>query len=174
MKKKLKLNTKIRDIKNFPKKGVVFKDITPLLQDAFYFKNLIDKLTGFFKDKRIDKVVGIDARGFLLASAVAYRLGTGVAIVRKKGKLPHKTIFQEYDLEYGKNTIEMHCDAILPGERVAIIDDVLATGGTAQATARLVEQLKGKIVGFGFLIDLKFLNGGKKLKGYKIYSLVKY
>ncbi len=172
--KKVKFKEKIRDVNDFPKKGVVFKDITPLLQDPVYFKRAIDGLVKFFKDKKIQKVVGIDARGFLLASAVAYKLGAGIAIVRKKGKLPYETIFQEYELEYGSNTIEMHKDAILAGERVAIIDDVLATGGTAKAAADLVEKLKGKIVGFGFLIDLTFLKGGEKLKKYKIYSLIKY
>ncbi len=173
-KNKLKLQTKIRDVNDFPKKGVIFKDITPLLQNPIYFKNAIDCLVGYFKDKKIQKVVGIDARGFLLASAVAYNLGAGIAIVRKKGKLPYETIFQEYDLEYGSNCIEMHKDAILAGERVAIIDDVLATGGTAKAAADLVEKLKGKIVGLGFLIDLTFLKGKDKLKKYKIHSLVKY
>ena len=171
---KFKLNTKIRDVNNFPKKGVIFKDITPLLQDPIYFKNAILGLVGYFKDKKVQKVVGIDARGFLLASTVAYKLGAGIAIVRKKGKLPCETILQEYDLEYGSNAIEMHKDAIAPRERVAIIDDVLATGGTAKAAADLVERLKGKIVGFGFLIDLTFLKGRKKLKKYKVYSLVKY
>jgi adenine phosphoribosyltransferase len=170
----IKLQSKIREIKDFPKKGVIFKDITPLLQDSAYFKSAIDGLADFFRDKKIDKIVGIDARGFLLASAVAYELGVGIAIVRKKGKLPYETILEEYDLEYGSNAIEMHKDAIRPKERVAIIDDVLATGGTAQATAGLVEKLQGKIVGFGFLIDLTFLKGGEKLKKYKIYSLVKY
>lgn len=173
-KKSFNFKSKIRDVADWPKKGVIFKDITPLLQEPVYFKRAIDGLVNFFQNKKIQKVVGIDARGFLLASAVAYQLGAGVAIVRKKGKLPYQAIMQEYDLEYGKNIIEMHQDAILPGERVAIIDDVLATGGTAQATAKLVESLKGKIVGIGFLINLTFLNGAKKLKKYKIYSLVKY
>jgi len=172
--KKINFKLKIREIADWPKKGVGFKDITPLLQDPIYFRNAIDKLADIFKNKKIQKVVGIDARGFLLASAVAYRLGAGVAIVRKKGKLPFETILQEYELEYGKNIIEMHKDAILPNERVAIIDDVLATGGTARATADLVEKLKGKIIGIGFLIDLTFLKGRDKLKKYKIYSLVKY
>jgi adenine phosphoribosyltransferase len=169
-----KIKSKIREIPDWPKKGVGFKDITPLLQDAVCFQKVIDELAKKFSNKKIDKIVGIDARGFLLASAVAYKLGAGVAIVRKKGKLPYQCLMQEYDLEYGTNCIEMHKDAILPGERVAIIDDVLATGGTAQACAKLVEQLKGKIVGIAFLMDLTFLKGKEKLKKYKIYSLIKY
>jgi len=168
------IKSKIREIPDWPKKGVGFKDITPLLQDAFCFQKVIDELAKKFSNKKIDKIVGIDARGFLLASAVAYKLGAGVAIVRKKGKLPYQCLMREYDLEYGTNCIEMHKDAILAGERVAIIDDVLATGGTAQACAKLVEQLKGKIVGIAFLMDLTFLKGKEKLKKYKIYSLIKY
>jgi len=168
------IKSKIREIPDWPKKGVGFKDITPLLQDPICFKKVIDELAKKFSNKKIDKIVGIDARGFLLASAVAYKLGAGVAIVRKKGKLPYQCIMREYDLEYGTNCIEMHKDAILPGERVAIIDDVLATGGTAQACAKLVEQLKGKIVGIAFLMDLSFLKGKEKLKKYKVYSLIKY
>ncbi len=168
------IKSKIREIPDWPKKGVGFKDITSLLQDAICFRTVINELAKKFANKKIDKIVGIDARGFLLASAVAYKLGAGVAIVRKKGKLPYQCIMQEYELEYGTNCIEMHEDAILPGERVAIIDDVLATGGTAAACAKLVEQLKGKIVGIAFLIDLSFLKGKDKLKKYKIYSLIKY
>jgi adenine phosphoribosyltransferase len=168
------LKSKIREIPDWPKKGVGFKDITPLLQDAAYFQKAIDGLAKIFKNKKIDKVVGIDARGFLLVSAVAYKLNAGVAIVRKKGKLPYHCIMQEYDLEYGANCIEMHTDAILPGERVAIIDDVLATGGTAEACAKLVEQLKGKIVGIAFLMDLTFLKGKNRLKNHKVYSLINY
>lgn len=172
---KLKLiKSKIREIPDWPKKGVSFKDITPLLQDPVYFKNIIDEFVKNFKDKKIDKIVGIDARGFLLASAVAYKLGAGIAIVRKKGKLPYQCIMREYDLEYGTNCIEMHKDAILPGERVAIIDDVLATGGTMKATIDLVKKLKGKIIGIDFLIELTYLKGRKNLKGYKIRPLVKY
>ncbi len=168
------LKSKIREIPDWPKKGVGFKDITPLLQDAKYFRRVINEFVKIFKDKKIDKVVGIDARGFLLASTVAYKLNAGVAIVRKKGKLPYRCIAQEYELEYGKSSIEMHTDAILPDERVVIIDDVLATGGTAQAAADLVEKLKGKIIGIAFLMDLTFLKGKDKLKKYKIYSLIEY
>jgi len=168
------LKEKIREIADWPKKGVNFKDITPLLQDAESFKFVIDKLAEFFIDKGVKKVVGIDARGFLLASGVAYKLGAGVAIVRKKGKLPYETIAREYDLEYGSTTIEMHKDAIRPKEKVIIIDDVLATGGTAKATVDLVETLGGDIVGLGFLIDLTFLKGRDKLSKYNIFSLIKY
>ncbi len=168
------LKSKILEIPNWPKKGVNFKDITPLLEEPKYFKYVIDKLAEPFKNKKIDKVVGIDARGFLLASAVAYKLNSGVAIVRKKGKLPRKTIRANYSLEYGENIIEMHRDAILRGDKILIIDDVLATGGTARATADLVKKLGGKILGIGFLIDLKFLNNGKKLENYNVYSLISY
>lgn len=168
------LKSKIREIPDWSRKGVNFKDITPLLEDAESFKSVIDKLAGFFKNKGVQKVVGINARGFLLASAVAYQLGAGVAIVRKKGKLPHKTIIREYELEYGSNVIEIHKDAIKPGEKAIIIDDVLATGGTAKATADLIEELGGDIVGIGFLIDLTFLEREGKLSKYNVYSLIKY
>ena len=166
------LKSKIREIPDWPQKGINFKDITPLLEDAESFKFAIDKLAEFFSDKGVEKVVGIDARGFLLASAVAYKLGAGVAIVRKKGKLPHETIIREYELEYGKNAIEMHKDAVKPNEKVIIIDDVLATGGTAKAAADLVETLGGNIIGLGFLIDLTFLKGKEKLAKYNAFSLI--
>lgn len=169
-----KLKSKIREIPDWPQKGVNFKDITPVLEDAVYFKFIVDRLAEFFANKEIKKVAGIDARGFLLASAVAYKLGAGVAIVRKKGKLPHETIAREYELEYGSNIIEIHKDAIKPKEKVIIIDDVLATGGTAKATADLIEALAGDIVGFGFLIDLTFLKGKEKLSKYDIFSLIQY
>jgi len=168
------LKLKIREIADYPKKGISFKDITPLLGDAKAFKCAIDKIASTYKDKKIDKVVGIDARGFLLASAVAYKLKAGLAIVRKKGKLPFKTIFSEYDLEYGKDIVEMHEDSIKTKERVIIIDDVLATGGTMEAAVKLVERLSGKIIGISFLIDLTFLKGKEKLKKYKVYSLIDY
>lgn len=171
---KLNLKSKIREVPDFPKIGVNFKDITPLLNDPKYFKQTIDLFTREFKNKKIQKIIAIDARGFLLASALAYKLGSGIVIVRKKGKLPHKTIACEYDLEYGKETLEIHKDSIKKGERVLIIDDVLATGGTALAAAKLAERLKAKIVGIGFLIELKFLNGKEKFKKYNIFSLIKY
>lgn len=170
----LNLKIKIREIPDFPKKGVNFKDITPLLSDSKYFKQVIDLFYKEFKKLKPVKIVAIDARGFLLASALAYKLGVGIVIARKKGKLPHKTIACEYDLEYGKEILEIHNDSIKKGECVLIIDDVLATGGTALAVAKLAEKLKAKIVGFGFLIELKLLNGREKLKKYKISSLIEY
>lgn len=170
----MNFKSKIRTIKNWPKKGVDFRDITPLLEDADSYKLAINELAKPFKNQKIDKVVGIDARGFLLAAPIAYKLGAGLAIIRKKGKLPAKTISQKYALEYASNTLEMHRDSIKPGEHILIIDDVLATGGTMQATCEIVEKLGGKIVGIVFLIELKFLEGKNKLKKYKIYSLIEY
>lgn len=168
------LKAKIREVPDWPQKGISFKDITPLLQDKDLFQKTIDALAKPYRGKKIDKVVGIDARGFLLASALAYTLKTGLAIVRKKGKLPHTTISKEYLLEYASNTIEMHRDAIAPGETVLIVDDVLATGGTMEATIELVEELRGKIIGIGFLIELDFLDGRKKLKDHAVHSLLRY
>jgi len=168
------IKSKIREIPDWPKKGVNFKDITPLIEDGRVFKKVIDVLAKPYLNKRIDKIVGIDARGFLLAAPLAYKLNTGLAIVRKKGKLPSKTVSRKYALEYGSNIIQMHKDSILPGERVLLVDDVLATGGTMKAAIDLVKELKGKIIGIDFLIELTFLKGRKKLGGYKIRSLVKY
>jgi len=168
------IKSKIREIPNWPQKGVNFKDITPLIEDGEVFKKVINALAKPYLNKRIDKIVGIDARGFLLAAALAYRLKSGIAIVRKKGKLPCRTVSKKYALEYGSNTIEMHKDTILPGEKVLLVDDVLATGGTMKATIDLVKKLKGKIIGIDFLIELTFLKGRKKLRGYKMRSLAKY
>lgn len=173
------IKSKIREIPNWPIKGVGFKDITPLLADAKLFKKIIDAMAAPYLNKKVDKVIGIDARGFLLASALAYKLKCGLAIVRKKGKLPWKTISKKYALEYGNNIIEMHRDAILPGQRVLIVDDVLATGGTMKATVDLVKKLSGKILGIEFLINLTFLRGEKNLwkalgKEVNIGSIVKY
>lgn len=168
------LKSKIREVSDFPKKGVSFKDITPVLEDPKCFKQIIDLFAREFKNKNVEKIVAIDARGFLLASALAYKLGAGIVIARKKGKLPYKTIVCEYDLEYGKETLEIHKDSIKKGEKVLIIDDVLATGGTAGAAAKLVSKLKGNIIGIGFLTELSFLNGRKKLKKYNVFSLIKY
>ena len=170
----LRARRKIRNVKHFPIKGITFKDITPLLEDAEIFRSLIDGLAGHFKGAKIDKVVGIDARGFLLASAVAYLLCAGMVIVRKKGKLPYKTIMREHDLEYGKSSLEIHVDAIKKGERILIIDDVLATGGTAGAAVKLVNALHGKIVGLGFLLEITKLGGRKKLRRYRIESLLSF
>ena len=168
------IKTKIREIPDWPKKGVNFKDITPLLQDKNVFRKIIDDLATPYIGKKIDKIVGIDARGFLMASALAYKLKSGIAIVRKKGKLPFKTIAQKYLLEYGSNTIEVHQYAILPGEKVIIVDDVLATGGTIKATVDLVKKLRGKILGIEFLIELGFLRGRRKIGKFKVRALAKY
>jgi len=165
---------KIRDIHDFPKEGIIFKDITTALGDPKSFKRIIDKLTERYADMKIDKVVGIDARGFILAGALAYTLGAGFVPIRKSGKLPHTTKKISYDLEYGSNTIEIHEDAITPGERVLIIDDLLATGGTMEAGASLVKQLGGEIVEIAFMIDLTFLEGKKKLKDHQVFSLIEF
>ena len=164
----------IREIPDWPKKGVNFKDITPLLENAEAFKFAVDELAKPYLGKKVDLIVGIDARGFIFASALAYKLGAGVAIVRKKGKLPGKTINHDYTLEYASSAIEMREDAIKPDQSVVIVDDLLATGGTMEAAIKLVEQLGGKIEGISFLIDLKFLKGKEKLKNYPIYSLISY
>lgn len=172
------IKSKIKEIPDWPKLGVNFKDITPLLEDKKLFSIIIDLLCEPYSDKKIDKIVGIDARGFLLASAMAYKLKTGLAVVRKKGKLPPETISEKYALEYGSNTIEMHQNSILPDERVLLVDDVLATGGTMKAVVELIKKLKGKIIGINFLIELNYLRGRKMLKrpgGYpKIISLINY
>lgn len=168
------LKKTIRNVPDWPQKGIIFRDITPVLEDKKLFRFLIDSLAKAVSKEKIDKIVGIDARGFILASALAYKLKTGLAIVRKKGKLPWKTIKKEYKLEYATETIEMHRDAIKPGERVLLCDDVLATGGTMKATIELVKKLKAKIVGVLFFIELKDLKGREKLKGYKIFSLIQF
>ncbi len=170
------LKAKIREIPDWPKPGVNFKDITTLLEDPVYFCYVIDQIAQPFIGQKIDKVVGIDARGFLLAAPVAYKLKAGLAIVRKKGKLPSRTIAQEYSLEYASNTVEMHEDTIKLGENVILVDDLCATGGTALAACDLIEKLGGKILAVSFLIDLPFLHGSKKLKqrGMKVSSLVEY
>jgi adenine phosphoribosyltransferase len=168
------LKSKIRDIKDWPKEGVNFKDITTLLEDGKAFRKAINAMARPFLKTKIDKVVGIDARGFIIASAMAYKLKTGLAIVRKKGKLPSKTISRDYGLEYANDTIEMHEDTILPGEKVLIVDDLLATGGTMEATISMVNQLKGEIVGISFLIELTYLKGKIRLGNYNIHSIIKY
>ncbi len=164
----------IREIPDWPKKGITFYDITTLLQNKKAFKSAIDAMSKPFRNKKIDKVVGIDARGFIFASAIAYKLKTGLAIVRKKGKLPYKTFSKKYSLEYAADSIEIHQDAIKKHEKVLLIDDVLATGGTMKAAADLVEKMRGKIIGISFLSELEFLKGREQLKKYKIYSLIKY
>ena len=164
----------IRNVPDFPKPGIQFKDITPVLADARLFSGCIDLLVDGFKPGQVDAVVGIDARGFIFASAAALRLNAGFVPVRKKGKLPFTTHEQEYDLEYGTSAIAMHTDALKPGSRVLLIDDLLATGGTAAAAASLVQKLGARILEVSFLIELKFLNGRDRLKGQKVRSIVVY
>lgn len=168
------LKGKIRNIPDFPKKGIIFRDLAPLLEDKDAFKVVVDCLAEEFQGAHVDKVVGIDARGFILAGAVAHRLGAGMVMARKKGKLPFEAEFEEFDLEYGKATLEIHKDSIKPRERVLLVDDVLATGGTMGAAAKLVEKLRGEIVGVAFLIVLDYLAGRKRLKKYELFSLVSY
>ncbi len=170
----INLKNYVREIPNWPIEGVNFKDITPLLQNGEVFKNAIDQLAELFKDKQIDLVVGIDARGFILAAALAYKLGIGLTIIRKKNKLPPPTVTQDYKLEYGVNTIEIREDSIKPGQKVLIVDDVLATGGTMGAACDLVKKTGGEIVGIGFLIVLDFLKGDEKLKDYNVKGLIRY
>jgi adenine phosphoribosyltransferase len=166
------LKSKLRIIPDFPRKGVNFVDITPLLGDAESFREAIRRLTSHFSKKKLDLVVGIEARGFMLAAPVAYNLGLGFVPARKKGKLPFGKLSMEYTLEYSTEYLEMHEDGIRSGQRVAIIDDLLATGGTAEATARLVEKLGGRVEGLAFLVELDFLKGRDRLRNYDLYSLV--
>src|SRR5215467_9445786 len=162
----------IRNVPDFPKPGIQFKDITPVLADARLFSGCIDLLTDGFKPGMVDAVVGIDARGFIFAAAAAVKLEAGFIPVRKKGKLPYQTHEQEYDLEYGTATVAVHVDALKPGSRVLLIDDLLATGGTAAAAAKLVQKLGAQILEISFLIELKFLNGRDRLKGQRVRSIV--
>lgn len=164
----------IRDIPDFPQKGVMFRDITTLLKEPEPFKYVIDTVVDKYKDQKVDKLVSVEARGYIFGGAIAYLLNCGFVPVRKPGKLPAETVGLEYTLEYGTNTIEMHKDAIEPGERVLVFDDVLATGGTVQATCKLIEQLGGKVVACVFIGDLTYLKGSEKLKGYEVFSLVQY
>jgi len=169
-----RLKALVRDVPDFPQPGIVFKDITPLLADELAFSTVIDLIVVHFGRGNVDKVVGIEARGFILASPVAYHFGAGFVPVRKKEKLPWETESEEYELEYGTATLEIHRDGVDPGERVLIVDDVLATGGTARATARLVERIGGKVVGIAFLIELGFLKGRQQLDGYDLFTLISY
>ena len=168
------LEKSIRSIPDFPKPGILFRDVTTLIQDKSAFKKSIDLLAAKYKGKKIDKVVGVEARGFIFGAALAYKIKAGFVPVRKKGKLPCKTICASYELEYGTDTLEIHKDAISKEEKVLIIDDLLATGGTVKAVIELIEQLQGKIAGIGFVIELVDLHGRDKLKGYPLYSLVKF
>lgn len=164
----------IRDVPDFPKPGIVFKDITPLLADEVAFSTLTDLIVVRFGRGNVDKVCGIEARGFIVASPVAYHFGAGFVPIRKKGKLPWQTEGASYTLEYGEETLEIHRDAIEPGERVLIVDDVLATGGTAAAAAGLVARLGGKVQGIACVIELEFLHGRSKLQAYDFYSLIRF
>lgn len=168
------LKSKIRDVPDFPKEGIVFKDITPLLQDGNAFRSAVDAIAGRFASKEIDLIVGAESRGFIFGAALAYKLGVGFVPARKPGKLPHKTHRAEYVLEYGLDSLEMHQDAVAHGEKVLVVDDLLATGGTAKAKCDLVEMLGGKVVGVAFVIELSFLKGREKLKGYDVFSLINY
>ena len=164
----------IRDVPDFPEPGIVFKDITPVLADPIAFSTITDLIVVHFGRGNVDKVVGIEARGFIIASPVAYHFGAGFVPIRKKGKLPWETVDEEYALEYGAATLELHRDAIQPGERVLIVDDVLATGGTARAAASLVEEVGGRVCGIACVIELGFLRGRDKLGGYELFTLIRY
>ena len=168
------LRSKIRDIKDFPTEGILFKDITTLLKDAPAFRTVIDRLAERYERERVDVVVGIESRGFIFGGALAHQLGAGFVPVRKLGKLPAKTIEVEYELEYGRDALAMHEDAIRAGQRVLAVDDLLATGGTMAATLRLLEQLGGQVVGVAFMIELAFLHGRDKLRNYPVHSLIVY
>lgn len=164
----------IRDIPNFPKPGIVFKDITPLLGNGELFGKTIDLIAERYRGQRIDTVLGIESRGFIVGAALAYKLGAGFSVVRKPGKLPYETRSASYQLEYGTDTLEIHTDAIRHQHRVVIADDLIATGGTAAATAQLVTKLGGTVVECAFIIELSFLNGRQKLHPYRVYSVLQY
>lgn len=168
------LKSKLRVIPDWPKKGVNFVDITTLLKDPKAFRAAVDILTEHFANMGVDVIVGIEARGFTIGTPIAYNLGVGFVPARKRGKLPAEKLFMEYSLEYNSELLEMHSDSIERGQRVAIIDDLLATGGTAEATSKLIEKMGGIVLGFGFLVELDFLHGKSKLGKYDIFSLVHY
>ena len=166
------LEKRIRNVPDFPKKGIVFKDITPLLGDSQALRQAVEQLAQPFASKGVEIVTGIESRGFIFGALVAQRLGAGFVPIRKPGKLPAKTIRESYDLEYGKDTVEIHADAVRPGQKVLMIDDLLATGGTMAAACKLVETLGGQIVGVAFVIELCFLNGRGKLPGRQVHTLI--
>jgi adenine phosphoribosyltransferase len=168
------LGSHVREIADFPKPGIGFKDITPLLADVDAFRFAVDAIADHFDGTEVDHVIGIEARGFIVAAPVAYRLGAGFVPVRKKGKLPSKVVSQDVVLEYGSDVLEVHEDGIVPGARVLIVDDVLATGGTAEGTIDLAEGLGAQVVGLGFVIELAFLEGRRRLAGHEIVSLIRY
>jgi len=169
-----RLRTGIRDVADFPKKGIIFKDITPILSDPGMFHASINLFLERCRGKKIDKIVGIDARGFLFGSTVAYELGIGFVPIRKRGKLPYKTEIAKYSLEYGEAEMEMHIDAMMRGERVVLVDDLLATGGTSAAAAALISKVGGQLLEAQFLIELEFLRGRKKLQPTPVVSFLKY
>ncbi|HEY6101198.1 MAG TPA: adenine phosphoribosyltransferase [Anaeromyxobacter sp.] len=168
------VRARIRDVPDFPKKGIVFKDITPVLADPKLFRQVVDALAARWKGERIDKIVGIESRGFLFAAPLAYALGAGLTIARKPGKLPWEVIREAYALEYGEASLELHIDAVGAGERVLVVDDVLATGGTAEAVGRLVTRQGAELVAYSFLVELSFLHGAKRLGAGKVHALVTY
>ena len=168
------LSAKIRDIPDFPKRGIVFKDIMPLLADPEALHETVERLAEFAEPRKPDLILGAEARGFILGAALAYRLNCGFVAARKPGKLPWRTVSVKYALEYGFDALELHADAIKPGTRVIVHDDLLATGGTARAKVDLVEQLGGEVVGLAFVIELEFLNGRDRLEGYDVVSLIQY
>ncbi len=168
------VRARVRDVPDFPHQGIVFKDITPVLADPALFRQVVDAFAARWRGERVDKVVGIESRGFLFAAPLAYALGAGVTVVRKPGKLPWQVIREVYALEYGENALELHVDAVQPGDRVLVVDDVLATGGTADATGRLVARQGGTLVGYSFLVELGFLDGAKRLGAGQVHALIKY
>lgn len=168
------LKEKIRDIPDFPQKGILFKDITPLLADGKAFRAAIDQMAEWFHDRNVDLVVGVEARGFIIAAALAYRLHAGTTLIRKPGKLPYKTHSATYALEYGSDTLEIHQDAILPTQRILMADDLLATGGTMTAAIDLITRLGGNVVGVAFLVELLFLQGRARFKDQEVFSLIQF
>ncbi|MFQ6014067.1 MAG: adenine phosphoribosyltransferase [Anaerolineae bacterium] len=168
------LASMIRDVPDFPVEGILFKDITTLIKDADAFRQAVDELVSHYEDRDIDAVAAIESRGFIFGAPLAYQLGAGFIPVRKQGKLPAEKISAEYTLEYGTNVLEMHTDAIEPGNKVLVIDDLIATGGSAKATVEMVERLGGEVVGIAFLIELTFLHGVEKLDGYDIFVMIKF
>jgi len=168
------VRAKIRDVPDFPQKGIVFKDITPVLNDPTLFRSVIDAFVTRWKGERIDKVAAIESRGFIFGAPIAYALGAGFTIVRKPGKLPWEVIRESYSLEYGENVLELHVDAVGPRDRVLVVDDVLATGGTADAVGRLIARQGGQLVAFSFLVELGFLHGARRLGPERVHSLLKY
>jgi adenine phosphoribosyltransferase len=168
------LRRTIRDVPDFPKKGIVFKDITPVLGDGAVYRRVVDELVTRWKPRGVDQVVGIESRGFIFAAPLAYALGAGLSIVRKPGKLPWETIRESYSLEYGQDALELHIDSVGPGERVLVVDDLLATGGTAEAVGRLVKRQGADLVGYAFVVELSFLHGTRRLGAEKVDSLVTF